>query len=144
VPVAPAPVRVGSVPRLVYELCVRNNAHPTTSIFRLEVVRVDATAERIATVKDRSFVPHRPPRTGPVARTVRHRRGPLGNGSPLAADYARSHSPTEILHKLTVEFPAHGPSVATIMGLRSSLTAMIQVLARWGGPWWRSTIPSYR
>jgi len=51
VPVAPAPVRVGSVPRLVYELRVRNNASHDVHLFQLEVVRADATAERIATIK---------------------------------------------------------------------------------------------
>jgi len=49
VPVAPAPVRVGNVPRVVYELRVRNNASLTVHLSQLEVVAANPTAERIAT-----------------------------------------------------------------------------------------------
>jgi hypothetical protein len=47
VPVPPAPVRVGNVPRLVYELRLRNNASHDVHLSQLEVVRVDQRLEEL-------------------------------------------------------------------------------------------------
>jgi hypothetical protein len=51
VPVASAPVKVGNVPRLVYELRIRNNTSVTVHLSQLEVVAANPTAEGIATIK---------------------------------------------------------------------------------------------
>jgi len=141
VPVAPAPVRVGSVPRLVYELRVRNNASHDVHLFQLEVVRADATAERIATIKGSELCanighPERNSMSQEPCDIIAGHWAMVYLWLPITPEV---RVPQRFLHKLTVEFHStSGPSVVTIMGAPFQLDGRDPVVLGppvKGGPW---------
>jgi hypothetical protein len=141
VPVAPAAVRVGNVPRLVYELRVRNNASHDVHLSQLEVVRAGATAERFATVKGSELCadighPERNPLTQQPCDIAAGRWAMVYLWLPSTPEV---RVPQRFLHKLTVEFHStSGPSVVTIMGAPFQLDGLDPVVLGSpvkGGPW---------
>jgi Peptidase family M23 len=141
VPVPPAPVRVGNVPRLVYELRVRNNASHDVHLSQLEVVRADATAERIATVKGSELCanighPERNPLSQEPCDIAAGRWAMAYLWLPITPEV---RVPQRFLHKLTFEFQgSSGPSVATIMGAQFQVDGLDPVVLGppvKGGPW---------
>jgi murein DD-endopeptidase len=141
VPVPLAPVIVGNVPRLVYELRVRNNASHDVHLSQLEVVRADATAESIATVKGSELCanighPERNPLSQAPCDIAAGRWAMVYLWLPTTPEV---RVPQRFLHKLTVEFHStSGPSVVTIMGAPLQLDGLDPVVLGppvKGGPW---------
>jgi hypothetical protein len=150
VPVAPAPVRVGNVPRLVYELRIRNNASSTVHLSQLEVVTADPKAERIATMKGSELCADigYPERNPPPQESCDIAAGHWAIVYLWLPIMPAARVPPKFLHKLIIEFPgSSGPSVATIMGAPFQVDGHDPVVLGppvKGGPWWRSMIPSCR
>ncbi len=140
VPVAPTPVRVGNVPRLVYELRIRNNTSVTVHLSQLEVAVADQTAERIATIKGSELCadighPGRNPPSEPCDISA-------GNWAVVYLWLPLVHEgkvPQRFLHKLTFEFyRSSGPSIVTIVGGLFQLDTHDPVVLGppvKGGPW---------
>jgi len=141
VPVTPTPVRVGNVPRLVYELRVRNNASHNVHLSQLEVVRADLTAERIATARGSELCadighPERNLLSQDPCDITAGRWAMVYFWLPITPEVG---APQRFLHKLTVEFhSSSAPSAVTVMGgsfQLDGLGPMVLGPPLKGGPW---------
>ncbi|HYT24316.1 MAG TPA: hypothetical protein VEW05_29265 [Candidatus Polarisedimenticolia bacterium] len=133
VPVAPALVRVGNVPRLVDELRIRNNATLTVHLSQLEVVTANPKSERIATIKGSELcadIGH-PERNPPPQESCDIAAGHWAIAYLWLPIMPEAIAPQRFLHRLIIEFPgSSGPNVATIMGAPFQLDGHDPVVLR--------------